>query len=518
MPGGRTRIRGLTSGLALLACVQLTLHAMPARALSARGASAHRAQVREASLASSAGAAALTIELDRTTSYKIFTLDEPARVVLDLGDSRFAPGVHLPRAGGLIEKLRAGSRPHGGLRIVLQLDSSAAWRGRARLPLHAQWHRGCGSGSRHRHGAACLVVKVGSGEVADAAPAHDAAAARGTPAKSSAAVARSSDAAARPSAAVTRASFAPAASSAVLRPIPAPHAPAFTDRDVVIAVDAGHGGKDPGAIGHDGTEEKNVTLAIARALAARIDAQPGMRAVLTRDSDVFLLLRDRMNRAREARADLFVSVHADSIHDPTVSGASVYVLSERGATDEAARWLAERENAADRLGGVPLDDKSSTLKSLLIDLAQTESISASMTAAQGVIAALDRVGEVRKPRVQQARFVVLKSPDIPSMLVETAYISNPGDERRLRTAREQHKLADAIFKGLLGYFEQHPPAGTRFARLLRKGAGGALAGAPASPVEPAAPVTPGTTDTDSSPETAGTAGAPPGSGELAARP
>jgi N-acetylmuramoyl-L-alanine amidase len=270
---------------------------------------------------------------------------------------------------------------------------------------------------------------------------------------------------------------------AVVRP--APHAPVLSDRDVVIAVDAGHGGKDPGAIGRSGTEEKNVTLAIARALAERIDEQPGMRAVLTRGNDVFLLLGDRVARAIAAHADLFVSVHADSIQDRTISGSSVYVLSEHGATSEAARVLAERENSADQLGGLPLAGKSPELKSVLIDLAQTASISASMTAAQGVLAALDHVGEVRKARVQQAGFVVLKSPVIPSMLVETAYISNPVDERRLRTAREQRKLADAIFAGLLGYFEQNPPSGTRFARLLNDHSNDAstptLAAAPGAP-------------------------------------
>lgn len=264
------------------------------------------------------------------------------------------------------------------------------------------------------------------------------------------------------------------------RPVRAAHAPALSDRDVVIAVDAGHGGKDPGAIGRDGTEEKNVTLAIARALAARIDGEPGMRAVLTRDSDVFLLLRDRMQRAREAKADLFVSIHADSIRDPAVSGASVYVLSERGATDEAARWLADRENAADLMGGVSLADKGS-LASVLLDLSQTANLGSSMTAAERVLAALDQVGEVRKPRVQQAGFVVLKSPDIPSMLIETAYISNPADERRLRTTVQQDKLASAIFSGIRSYFEQHPLAGTRLARLLRDGGGTVLAGAAAAP-------------------------------------
>ncbi|MBV8740589.1 MAG: N-acetylmuramoyl-L-alanine amidase, partial [Sinobacteraceae bacterium] len=200
---------------------------------------------------------------------------------------------------------------------------------------------------------------------------------------------------------------------------------------------------------------------------ARINAEPGMRAVLTRNRDEFLVLRDRIRRARMAKADMFVSIHADSIANREVSGASVYVLSERGASNEAARWLAERENAADLMGGVSLDDKDDTLASVLLDLSQSANISASMTAAQRVLRALDNVGQVRKVQVQQAGFVVLKSPDIPSMLVETAYISNPAEERRLRQPRQQATLADAIFSGVRNYFEQNPPVGTRFAQARR---------------------------------------------------
>jgi N-acetylmuramoyl-L-alanine amidase len=247
----------------------------------------------------------------------------------------------------------------------------------------------------------------------------------------------------------------------------APHAPIDSDRDVIVAVDAGHGGQDPGATGPGGTHEKDVVLPIARALAERINSEPGMKAVLTRNRDEFLVLRDRIRRARVAKADMFISVHADSIANHEVTGASVYVLSERGATNEAARWLAERENAADLMGGVSLDDKDNTLASVLLDLSQSANISASMTAAQRVLNQLDNVGQVRKSQVQQAGFVVLKSPDIPSMLVETAYISNRSEELRLKNSRYQGQLADAIFSGVRNYFEQNPPAGTRFASARR---------------------------------------------------
>jgi N-acetylmuramoyl-L-alanine amidase len=277
---------------------------------------------------------------------------------------------------------------------------------------------------------------------------------------------------------VTLGDVSAAQSAAAAAPLPAEidttpkivraaHAPVDSGRDVVVAVDAGHGGQDPGAIGHGGTREKDVVLAIARALAERINGEPGMRAVLTRDRDEFLVLRDRIGRARLAKADMFVSIHADSIANRDVSGASVYVLSEHGASNEAARWLADRENAADLMGGVKLDDKDKQLASVLLDLSQTANISASMTAAQRVIGSLDAVGQVRKAQVQQAGFVVLKSPDIPSMLVETAYISNPEEEVSLRNTRHQAALADAVFAGLRGYFQANPPVGTRYAQAHR---------------------------------------------------
>ena len=261
------------------------------------------------------------------------------------------------------------------------------------------------------------------------------------------------------------------------RVVRAAHAPPDTGRDIVVAVDAGHGGKDPGALGRAGTREKDVVLAIARALARRIDAEPGMKAMLTRSDDNYIAHRERIKRARDGGADLFVSIHADAVRNRDVSGSSVYVLSERGATDEAARWLAERENASDLVGGVTLDDKDTMLASVLLDLSQSASISSSMVAAERVLASLDRVGQVRKPRVQQAGFLVLKSPDIPSMLVETAYISNPAEEKRLRTQSHQRKLAEAIFAGVREYFVTYPPQGTQFAQ--RRGASGpaVLAGA-----------------------------------------
>jgi N-acetylmuramoyl-L-alanine amidase len=370
------------------------------------------------------GGTQVTLDLTSVTSEKLFTLDHPQRAVIDLGHTRLGGNLRLPLGTGVVSGFRIGTQPGGTLRVVMQLKSLA--------PTRAIWLQTPGSLGRQ------LVITLG-----DSSPAAMAAGAAAT---------------------VTQ---APPVVDTTPRIIHAAHAPVDSGRDVVIAVDAGHGGQDPGAIGHGGTREKDVVLAIARALAERINGEPGMRAILTRDRDEFLVLRDRIGRARIAKADMFVSIHADSIANRDVSGASVYVLSEHGASNEAARWLADRENAADLMGGVKLDDKDKQLASVLLDLSQTANISASMTAAQRVIGSLDAVGQVRKAQVQQAGFVVLKSPDIPSMLVETAYISNPEEEVSLRNTRHQAALADAIFAGLRGYFESNPPGGTRFAQAHR---------------------------------------------------
>ncbi|RKZ47872.1 MAG: N-acetylmuramoyl-L-alanine amidase [Gammaproteobacteria bacterium] len=234
-------------------------------------------------------------------------------------------------------------------------------------------------------------------------------------------------------------------------------------KDVIIAVDAGHGGDDPGATGPHGVREKDVTLQIARNLVHLINQEYGMKAVLIREGDYFLSLRNRIGKAREHKADLFISIHADAFRDPRVKGSSVYILSNRGASSEAAKWLAERENAADLVGGVSLDDKDDVLASVLLDLSQTASLEASIGVADRVLYDLKKLGKTHKKYVQSAGFAVLKSPDIPSILVETAYISNPEEEKNLKNAAYQTKLAKALLSGLKGYFTDYAPEGTLLA-------------------------------------------------------
>ncbi len=235
-------------------------------------------------------------------------------------------------------------------------------------------------------------------------------------------------------------------------------------RDVVIAIDAGHGGEDPGAIGRYGTREKDVVLAVARELAALLEKEPGIKPVLIRKGDYYLGLRKRTELAREAKADLFISIHADAFRDRRVRGSSVYTLSPRGASSEAARWLAERENSSDLVGGVELKDKDDVLASVLLDLSQTATLQVSHEAADKVLERLADVSETHKSKVQRAGFVVLKSPDVPSLLVETAFISNPQEESKLKSPAHQQRIAHSIMEGLRDYFHANPPPGTWLAR------------------------------------------------------
>ncbi len=219
-------------------------------------------------------------------------------------------------------------------------------------------------------------------------------------------------------------------------------------KQVVIAIDPGHGGRDPGAVGRNGTKEKDVTLAMGKKLAKIINNTPGYKAVLTRSSDQYIVLRNRVKTARSHQADLFVSLHADAYKSPRVEGASVYALSLNGASSEAARWIAEKENASDLIGGISLDDKDDLIASVLLDLSQTATIQDSLELGSEILNHLGKVGKLNKEHVQQAGFAVLKAPDMPSILIETAFISNPKEERRLKSSRHQKKIAKAIFSGI----------------------------------------------------------------------
>ena len=372
----------------------------------------------------------LVLDLSAPTRHAVFSLDKPDRVVVDLADTVLALKKGLPSGQGPVKAVRSGPQADRGLRIVLDLASPQPTKSYLVGPDGSAGHR--------------LVVEL---PAAGAAPAL---AATATPAP--AAVERSP----------AEGTSAPQGPS----PVRTLAAGGARGRDLVVAIDAGHGGQDPGAIGRSGTREKDVTLAIARKLAARINAEDGMRAVLIRDGDYFISLRGRSRKARELGADMFISVHADSVQNRGVSGSSVYVLSLKGASDEASRWLAERENAADLMGGVSLDDKSDVLASVLLDVTQKEAVSNSVEAADSVLAALRRVGTVHATRVKHAGFMVLKSPDIPSMLVETAFISNAADERRLRDSAHQQRIAQAIHTGVRNYFYDKPPPGTRIAAMV----------------------------------------------------
>ena len=410
-----------------LSCCLLALIALPAVAAPAR--------LEEVRLWAATDGTHLVLTVAGEVHHSLFTLDHPDRLVLDLKAATRAAALTVPTGQGLVKRMRLAPRAGGDLRIVLDLEG----RVRARSVLADP------SGATHH-----LVLELVP-LAADGSKATGAAAARGRVANAGAA--------------------APAAQPVAAHALPA------APRDLVVALDAGHGGEDPGAIGRDGTREKDVTLAIARTLAQRVNAEPGMRAVLTRAGDYFVPLRERMHRARAARADLFISVHADAVRDRSVAGSSVYVLSARGASNEAAKWLADRENAADLIGGVSLDDKDDVVATVLLDLSQSAAMSASAVAAGKVLNELNEVGDLRRAEVQHAGFVVLKSPDVPSMLIESAYITNPGEEQRLRDPRHQARIAEAILAGVRDYFRENPPPGSRVAALLAARADTAAAAA-----------------------------------------
>ena len=379
----------------------------------------------------------LTLESRHPLRHSMQVVKNPERLVLDLQEVEFASvqqeigGKVLP-SDPHIANLRAGRFMPGVVRIVLDLKQVVKPQLFELKPIGEYGHR--------------LVLDLYPAEPVDplmallqkpeprpaAEPAADA----------------------KPEAALK---LAPAAAMQAPRPAPPDRPAPEIARLVTIAVDAGHGGEDPGARGRGGSREKHVTLIIARKLKAIIDAEPSMRAVLTRNGDYYLPLRTRVEKARRVKADLFVSVHADAFVRPNARGSSVFALSARGATSAAARWLAKRENEADLIGGVNIDVKDPYLKQTLLDLSQTATIQDSLKVARAVLAEIGNVNDLHKDAVEQAGFAVLKAPDIPSILVETAFISNPDEERRLNDDAYQDKIAQAIFLGIKRYFAKNPP-------------------------------------------------------------
>ena len=477
-------------------------------ALTGMAQAAPGATVQKVTVVESGGRTRALVEVAGDVQVAVFTLEHPDRLVLDLRNSRFDNDLHLPGPDGIVANVRRGQPVPGDARLVF--DVSAL--------VHPQTH------VEHRNGHCEVVVELLTGTqralpqqsstatptiVAKAPPidirkttntlalnngialrapdADDAGSTLPTPTSYVAEPQRStvkraaSNADSRTVVAST-ASIAPAATTsitttvandvpdAVSRPS---HPGARTMRDVlgvgqrklVIAIDAGHGGQDVGAKGYSGTYEKNVTLATARELARQINAEPGMQAVLTRDSDTFIPLAERYHKARAAKADLFISIHADADPTHTASGSSVWVLSQRGVTSQAARWLADRENAADLIGGVSLSDKDDTLASVLLDLSQSATMKASNDAAERVHQALRDIGRTHKAHPERANFVVLRSPDVPSMLVETAFITNDDEEQQLNDPDYRARLAGAVLSGVRGYFIDNPLPGTQFAAL-----------------------------------------------------
>lgn len=376
----------------------------------------------------------LVFDLSGPVEHSVFTLTAPDRLVIDINGATLAAPLTASTSNTPITSVRSAQRTPTDLRVVVDLNKAVTPKSFTLAP-NAQY------GNR-------LVVDLYDQE-ADAVAAS---APPPTPVTT---------APAAPSVPVT-----PAQPAIKLTPVP------NGKRDIVIAIDAGHGGEDPGASGSRGQHEKDIVLQIAKELQRQINTEKGFRAELTRTGDYFIPLRKRTEIARKKGADLFISIHADAAPSKAAFGASVFALSDRGATSETARWLADSENRSDLIGGagnVSLDDKDRMLAGVLLDLSMTASLSSSLNVGQKVLGNIGRVTSLHKRRVEQAGFMVLKSPDIPSILVETGFISNANEAAKLATASHQQSLARSIHSGVKQFFQQNPPPGTYIAWLRDNG-------------------------------------------------
>lgn len=464
---------------------------------------AHAAEINGLELSSGPTGTRAEIVLDRSGEFKVIRLKAPERLVIDLPASKVSSSLRLPAASGIVTSVRTGQPVAGTARVVFELaEATAALQPRIEQTpsgprLILEWP------GDNVAAPSVAAVPVTAGTIQ--APALES-----TPAANSAA---SADATSRliaqmaartpypavpapkppapttapPAVPTTIATGVPTTiatgvPTTIATGVPAPVArtappPAEVAqfntfeqvlgargmRPLVIAIDPGHGGQDPGAVGLNGSREKDVVLAISRELARQINARPGLSAYLTRDNDVFIPLAQRAKLARTAKADMFVSIHADAAENRKAVGSSVYVLSLKGASSQRARWLADKENASDLIGGVRLTQTNNTLTSVLLDLTQSGRMKASEDAAGEVLDGLKRVGNNHKPHIERANFAVLRSSDMPAMLVETAFISNPEEERRLRDPAFQRKVASAVLDGINTFFTRQPPPGTLFA-------------------------------------------------------
>lgn len=485
--------------------------------------SAWAGEIRQVLLNTGATGTRAEISLVGSGGYKTLSLAGPNRLVVDFPDSSAVRNLKMPAAQGVVTAVRTGQPVPGTFRVVFDLAESVApfrpqmqregnesklvieWPGDGpavaasrpaatpAVPPQAPANTPAptptptpAEGAQARTDAARATALL-TAQVRQQASATAAAPATPTPAPSTAP--------AQVAAAGTVASSSPSSSPAAILagqrtaavvttppatvPAPAPTPvepprPAMPSdasrirmqagmRHLVVAIDPGHGGQDPGAIGPTGKREKDVTLAVARELARQVNATPGLKAYLTRDSDVFIPLPMRAQKARANKADIFISIHADAAENRSATGSSVYVLSTKGASSQRARWLADKENAADLVGGVRLQQTEGTLANVLLDLAQSGYMKASEDAAGHVLGGLKRIGNNHKPNIERANFAVLRTSDMPAMLVETAFISNPDEERRLTDPAYQRKIAGAVLDGVHTFFSRQPPPGTLYA-------------------------------------------------------
>lgn len=364
----------------------------------------------------------IILELDNNVNYRWFLLSKPERLVVDLANTTLQARIkQLNLTNMPVSTVRAGMQKNKTLRLVFELNLA--------VKPHVLSQLTPNGGKR-------LIIALNGKNLAT------------QPNQPT------------PSAPTINADVASKVSTAAIKPVMS--VPTQSHRNVIVVIDPGHGGKDPGAIGARGTREKDVVLAISKDLASLLNDTQGYSAVLTRKGDTFIKLRGRLKLARKDKADMFVAIHADAFSNASAKGSSVFALSAHGASSEAARWLAERENYSE-LGGIDLNqlnDKGNVLRSVLIDLSQNATISSSLQLGSAMLHALGKLNNLHHNSVEQAPFMVLKSPDIPSVLVETGFLSNPIEEQNLRSSTYQHKIARALYQGIMDYFQQNPPEGT----------------------------------------------------------